>query len=110
MNPAAITFNKIITLDNGFKGSVRIVTEDIVALMVNKRKGTQGERKIIDDDNTTDGDPKKRRKKELLKWVKHYKSPCGIKYKLGDTKEFDGHTYHYCDAPTHRYLIKWHDS
>ena len=27
---------------------------------------------------------------------------------MGDKKEFNGETYHFCDTPTHRSRIKWH--
>ena len=27
---------------------------------------------------------------------------------MGDTKNFKGKTFHYCDAPTHGYRIKWY--
>ena len=29
-------------------------------------------------------------------------------YKVGDSKEFKGDTYYFCDAPNHRFKTKWH--
>ena len=39
----------------------------------------------------------------------HWKdASTGDKYKVGDTKEHVGKTFHYCDAPTHLNKTKWH--
>ena len=39
----------------------------------------------------------------------HWKyGTTGIKYKVGDTKEYGGKTFHYCDAPAHLKKIKSH--
>ena len=41
-------------------------------------------------------------------FIKHFKASDGTLYKIGDTKEYEGKTFHFCDAPTHRNRIKWH--
>ena len=44
-------------------------------------------------------------------WIKHWQHNVNgkqIKYKVGDTKNWKGETWHYCDCPNHRNCIKWH--
>lgn len=108
MNLTTIKYNKIVTTENGFKGSVHTVTEDIVALMDNKKATNSKRRKPVNDDGGGGGGTNKQKKMELPKWVRHYISPTGTKCKLGDTNEFNGDAYHFYDAPTHMDQIKWY--
>ena len=64
-------------------------------------------RKANDDSNKTMDNKRPKLKTEEPSWIRHFKSSTGEKYKIGDTKSFNGKIYHYCDAP-HRARIKWH--
>ena len=110
MNTAVIKLNKIKTTDNGLKGSVHIAQEDIVTLIaakVTKKITKNPKRKLLEEDKD-DAPPKKKISKGPHPWLKYFKVADGIKYKIGDTKEFKGNNFHYCDTPTHRDRIKWH--
>ena len=108
MNSATMKYNKIACTTSGFKGSVHTVHDDIVAMMAksqpsNKRKQ---DNEIID---ITKSPPTKKVKRDTPPFMTHYKdASTGIKYKVGDTKEYGGKTFYYCDAPTHLNKIKWH--
>jgi len=110
MNTAVVKFKKINSTENGFKGSVHTVQEIIVVLIAAKatnkplkKKKTQFKEK----DDETDS-PKKKWSKGSSPWLKHFKDADGNKYKIGDTKDFKGKTFHYCDAPNHRDCARWH--
>lgn len=40
-------------------------------------------------------------------FLKHWNTD-GTRHKVGDTKQYNGQTYHFCDYPDHRAGIKWH--
>ena len=105
MNSATIKYNKIAATEGGFKGSVHSVQEDIVALFATKAKSNNNKRKAEDVDNTN---PKfKKSKTNTPPWITHFEKN-GVKYKVGDSKDFNGKTFYFCDAPIHRDKIKWH--
>ena len=107
MNTATIKYNKICNINDGqFKGSVHSVQEDVLALFATKR--LKSKRKREDEDN--DGDQvKKVYKREVPDFTTHTKDAAtGKPYKIGDSKMFNGKTFHFCDAPTHRDKSKWH--
>ena len=110
MNTAVVKYNKINSTENGFKGSVHTVQEDIVALIATKVKKPQIKKKRKPQEDDVDDKPPK--KKQFSKgsppWLKHFKDENGNKYKIGDTKDFKGKTFHYCDTPNHRDRAKWH--
>ena len=104
MNSATIKYNKIAATEGGFKGSVHSVQEDIVALFATKASSNK-KRKAEDEDN-----PSSKSKKTKLNtppWITHFENN-GVKYKIGDSKEFNGKKFYFCDAPIHRDKIKWH--
>jgi len=51
---------------------------------------------------------KKTPKRDPPPFVTHLKSSEGTNYKIGDTLDHDGATFHYCDCPLHRNKLKWH--
>jgi len=77
-----------------------------------QRKNPSKPHKRKTDDDNEDNEPNKKRKPKTgnngSPWLKYYKDADGTKFKVGDMKEVKGKTFHYCDAPTHRYRIKWH--
>ena len=47
--------------------------------------------------------------REVPPFLYHYKDGVtNVKYKVGDTKDFNGQTFYFCDAPWHKNKIKWH--
>lgn len=112
MNSAALKYTKISTTDSGFQGSSNTLQEDIVAMLATaKRKASKA--------STSPADPKAAGKPTAAPsdkgpeppFIRHFKesdSPDARRYQLGDTKSWNGTTYHYCDCPNHRRKIKWH--
>ena len=106
MNSAAIKYNKIAGTKNGFKGSIYTIQDDIVALIASKRKPAKHSCEY--DNIKPPFDDKKQRFDEPI-FNKHFKcGETGERYKVGDSKEFQGDTYYFCDAPTHKNRTKWH--
>lgn len=111
MNSGALKYQKISSSSSGFSGSSSTLAEDIVAMVASttKRKTLASSSNSSNSASTpppTTGAPKK-----VPPFVKHFKSSSGPDatiYKVGDTKEFNGQTYHFCDCTTHRDRIKWH--
>lgn len=49
--------------------------------------------------------------KQLPPFIKHFKHKVNgndVKDKVGDTKQWKGDTWHFCDCTNHRDRIKWH--
>ena len=93
----------------GFKGLVHTVQEEInVALFASQSKSKKlPNRKAYDDD--TEPPPNKQKcGRKHPPFLKHYNDSTDKKYKIGDTKEHDGSTFHFCDAPTHKDQLKRH--
>jgi hypothetical protein len=105
MNAASLKFTKISSTDSRFSSTT--VTEDIVAMVATKRKkAPAGANEGGDTESKKDKDETK-----APPFVKHFKSGSGdnaTMFKVGDKKEWNGLTYHFCDCPTHRAKIKWH--
>jgi len=111
MNTAVLKCNKINSTENGFKGSVHTVQEDIVALIATKatNKSLKKKRRTTFKEEDDEADPPKEIfSKGSPPWLKHFKDADGNKHKIGDTKEFKGKTYHYCDTPNYRDRTKRH--
>jgi len=103
-------YNKIVTKEGRFKESVHTIQDDIVALITEKSRSNAKrsfKRKVNEDEQKSANTKRSKLKTDELSWIYHFKLSAGVKYKVGDTKEFKGKTYHYCDAP-HRAHIKWH--
>eukprot|EP00980_Cylindrotheca_fusiformis_P022591 scaffold9479_cov108-Cylindrotheca_fusiformis.AAC.1 len=98
---------KIIADEGTFKGRSTTVHEDVVAMMATASKAkpkpaVKGKKSKSDEDSS---------EKKSPPFIKHFKAPDsegGAKYKIRDTKEFNGEKYHFCDAPIHRFGHKWH--
>ena len=110
MNSAVLKYNKIINKYGGFKGSITTVQDDIVAMMTQaklKKPKPENERKPKPETDKLEGDAKHTRPP----FVKHYKTKAdgtGVEYEVGDTKEWKGQSWHYCDAPNHKGGARWH--
>ena len=108
MNSAAIKYVKISSANSIFAGSSTSIQEDIVAMVsasVDKRKPAPSGplKKGKPSASTATSKP--------TPFLKHYKSSSGAdttNYKVGDTRDFEGQTYHFCDFPIHRDPLKWH--
>jgi hypothetical protein len=84
----------------------------MVTTAVNKRKqprdasstSTSTRTPISDTDDAT-------RRQKLPPFAKHFSvssAADATKYKVGDSKEWNQHTWYFCDCPNHRDKIKWH--
>jgi len=105
-----VKLNKINSTENGVKGSVHTVQEDMVTLIATKATNKPLKKKrrtqFKEEDDEADP-PKKKFSKESPPWLKHFKDLNCTKHKIGDTKEFKGKIYHYCDTPSHCDRDKW---
>ena len=102
MNTATVKFNKIIGKAGKFQGSVTTVQEDIVAMFA-KRSNKRAYDKV-DPETNDNGNPPVERPPFLT----HFQDSNKVKYKVGDSKEFNGKTFYFCDCPLHRNRLKWH--
>ena len=108
MNSAAIKYAKIGGMKGGFKGSVHTVHDDIVALLATKNQSSKRKRQE-DEVEVNDTKLKKDKKDDAPPFIKHFKcGTTGKLYEVGDTKDFKGNTYYFCNAPNHRFKTKWH--
>eukprot|EP00980_Cylindrotheca_fusiformis_P006392 scaffold1365_cov78-Cylindrotheca_fusiformis.AAC.1 len=113
MNSAAIKQMKIIADEGSFSGRSTSLQEDVIAMVAMKAKqpvakakpaANKGKKKDKSDDESSSS-------KKSPPFVKHWKAPDaegGTRYKVGDTKVFEGDTYHFCNATTHRGGYRWH--
>lgn len=105
MNAAALKYIKVSAHNSGsFGGRSTTLAEDVVAMVALKRKvaptDAPKEKAIKKATTGTGGSP------PFLLWAKD--QATGTAYKVGDTKDWKGTTYHFCDTPTHKRGIKWH--
>lgn len=114
LNKAVLKYNLIKSTESEFKGSTLTIQEDIVAMLATRVKKPSAPSKEASKDSPKPADDKNKTKtedKNFPPFVKHYKSgtdPAAVKYKLGDTKDWKGTTYYFCDCPKHRERHKWH--
>ena len=101
MNSAVMKYNQIMGPDDDCSSSITTVQDNIVAMIDNG--SNDNKRKNDDRENTSN-----KRNRQPPLFINHYKSPSNQSYKLGDTKEWNGTIFHYCDAPTHKNRTKWH--
>ena len=100
MNSAVMKYNQIVGHDGYFGGSTTTVQANIVAMFL---KSSRRKRKGDDNGDTY---PKKRSHPEPPPFSKYFKSSSVNKYKAGDTKDYNGVTFHFFDAPTHKDRVK----
>jgi hypothetical protein len=109
MNSATLKQLKISSEDGLFRGRSTTMTEDVVAMLANhKSKPAAGTPKSKPGPKST---PAASDPLPLPPFITFYKAPDsegGAKYKVGDSKMFEGRKFHFCDAPTHRDKHKWH--
>jgi hypothetical protein len=106
MNSAALKYVKISAEHAGsFQGRSTTLQDDIVAMVAasTKRKAASVADKVPTKRSSAPPD-----KTSFPPFVTHYKDPSGKAYKVGDTKEWNGVEYHFCDTPNHRHRHKWH--
>ena len=115
MNSALVKYNRIIGEHGStFHGSSTTVQQDIVAMLARTVSTTMRPR----TSRVTATTARKSRKetvsnssRTLPPFAKFFKAPISdgsVEYKVGDTKDWNGTTWYYCDAPTYRDRIKWH--
>lgn len=103
LNSAVEKYNQIKSEQDGeFNGSSTTIQEDVVAMLTAKTKKRKAEEKKEPEPTP---DPKK---PPFLRHFKHTAASDAPLYKVGDTKEWDGKTYYFCDATTHRDKVRWH--
>ena len=100
MNTATVKFVKIIGKAGKFQGSVTTVQEDIVAMFA---KHTN---KCRHDDVASETKETRNTPVERPPFLTHFQDSNGTKYKVGDSKEFNGRTFYFCDCPLHRNRLK----
>jgi hypothetical protein len=116
MNQAVVKYNKITYELKGFSGSSHTIQEDIVAMVtsaVNKRKQPKDSSSTTASKSTpkSDTDDTTPRRQKLPPFAKHFAVSSAAdakKYKVGDSKEWNQHTWYFCDCPNHRDKVKWH--
>jgi len=115
MNKVLVKYNRIIgdgEHGDAFHGSTNTLQQDIVAMLfkgsTEKGKKKTPPKKTPGKDNDEESTPKAREFPPFAKWFKSPTSEGYVEYKAGDTKDYNGKPWHYCDAPNHRNRIKWH--
>ena len=105
MNTATIKYNKIIGKDGKFSGSMTCVQDDIVSIFAirsKKRKATSPS-KTLNEERKPHSD-----NRDLFLFFTHYQDKDSKKYKLRDSKDYNGNTHFFCDSPLHRNRLKMH--
>ena len=110
MNAAAIKYTKIVTCsENGeFGGSNHTIQEDIVAILATAKRKQDHDGKPTRSGNKKVEHPIQEKRPPFVQHFKSSSTPNATAYKVGDTKTWNGETYHFCDCPTHRDKIRWH--
>ena len=49
-----------------------------------------------------------RHEREPVPFISHYHDSKGVKYKIGDNKEFGRQPYFFCNYTLHRNHLRWH--
>jgi len=102
-----LKYNQIKSEQDGqFNAASTTIQEDIVAMFAAKtaKKGTK-RKSDVKAEQEAQPEPKK---PPFLRHFKHSTAPDAPLYQVGDSKEWDGVTYYFCDAPTHRDKVRWH--
>ena len=108
MNEGALKHLQISShSDDGFGGSANTLQQDIVAMLAVKRKTTPpgGPNSKVPGTDKSDKTPIE---PPFLRWFKSSAGAEGVPFKVGDTKSFQGKTWHYCDCPNHKGGARWH--
>ena len=115
INSALVKYNRIIgEHGNTFHDSFTTVQRDIVAMLARTAPANTKPRTPIphpSNPRTSKKDTANTTSRTLPHFTKFFKVPISngsVEYKVGDTKDWNGTTWHYCDAPTHCDRIKWH--
>ena len=107
MNQGALKLMKIESESGEFRGRSTTLQEDVVAMMATKAKRPPTRPPRLDKSTDNPG----KGKSTLPPFVRHFKSadtPNATKFKVGDTKDFEGATWYFCGCPKHRDGLKWH--
>jgi len=112
LNSAARKYNKIKEKKKGFHASSKSIQEEIVAMIAKQQ--TKGKHKSAPKTPSDEEDKKDEKRPASVAsppFAKHThpdNKSDAVPYKVGDTKEWKGTTYHFCDTPNHRGKIHWH--
>ena len=99
MYQASVKYTKIASSDSGFHGSMKTLQDDIVAMVAAVKK-----HKTLPTNAKHDAKSTGLRSRSSAKWppfIKHFKAlntADAIHYKVGDSKEWDGKTWYFCDT------------
>ena len=98
---------------NTFPGSSSTLQEDIVAMVIDSKRKRAPNKPETNTTKTksSDSDAEPRKKVKFPPFVKFFKSSSGddaVKFKIGDSKVWNGETWYFCDCPNHREKHKWH--
>ena len=103
MNLAVLKYNQIMDRDDDFGGSITTVQHNIFAMIAKHNNNNNNKRKDNDRQNTSN-----KRTRQPPPFINHYKFPSIQAYKLGDTKDWNNNTCHYCDPPIRKNRAKLH--
>ena len=108
MNKADAKAKKIAAANGGvFGGKTTTVQDDIMAMFSQKQKLPSSNKRKPD----SDGSSAPPTSTKLPPWVRHFKKSTATDaehYKVGDSKEFDGKTWYFCDCPLHKDRVRFH--
>ena len=110
MNAAVNKATKIISSDDIAHWRSTSVEEDVVAMLAAANKPASAKRAPPNKAPTDPSDIGTAQKPKLPPFVRHFKASAAddsTKFKVGDTKVFEGATWYFCDA-RHRTNIRWH--
>ena len=112
MNSAALKYVKISSNGSGsFDGSSTTISEDIVSMMaaVSKKHTASPTSKKKIATKFGEDEPNPKSDKTLPPFVRHFKATTAFDaatFKIGNTKEWKGNTWYFCDFPNHRDRLK----
>ena len=114
MNSAALKYVKISANgSSSFGGSSTTISEDILSMMaaVSKKLTVPPTSKKKIATKFSEDEPNPKSAKTLPPFVRHFKKTTAsdsATFKVGDTKEWKGDTWYFCNCPNHRDCVKWH--
>ena len=114
MNSAALKYVKILANgSSSFGVSSTTNSEDIVSMMaaVSKKRTSSPTSKKKIATKFSEDEPNPKSANTLPPFVRHFKvttASDAVTFKVGDTKEWKGDTWYFCDCPNHFDCVKWH--
>lgn len=104
MNKAIIKYNKILCVSGQFRDSATTFQGDIVAMLRQRKE----DKKRNPNKDETSTDMTKSIKRKPPSFATHYQNSQGITYKISNTIDYNGTTFHFCDCTLYQNKLKWH--